>query len=349
MGKETIGIIGGGLCGLTLAYKLKQKGVSVKLLEANSRFGGRIFTKEIEGAKVELGATWLWRHNKALIELSKELGVHFFEQQMKGNALFEAMSANEPQRFQLPSNQEINYRVDGGTSQIIEKLRCKLHKEDYYLNAKVIEVIKKGERVKLVTSIGELYVDKIVSTVPPQLLVNSIQFTPVLPSEIMTLGNTTHTWMKDSIKCAVVFKSPFWVEQGLSGVGFSHVGPFMELYDHTNVERTSFALMGFLNGGLSEETKAFRKEKVLKQLEKFFGADVFREFVSYEEKVWNEEPLVVYPNSKFLSPHENNGNPIYQETLWGGQLYIAGTETASAYAGYMEGAVIRALEIVDSL
>ncbi len=342
---KTVGIIGGGLCGLTLAHKLKQKGISIKLLEANSRFGGRVFTKVVDKTNVELGATWLWKYNRNLIELAEELDIKFFEQQMDGDALFEAMSANEPQRFQLPPNQEVSYRVAGGTSGYIDRLVKKLSKEEYYLNTKVVGITEEREKVKLTTEKGELYVDQVVSTIPPQLLVNSVSFSPALPSEIMELGDATHTWMQDSIKCAVVFKNPFWKAQGLSGVGFSHVGPFTELYDHTDVEGKTFALMGFLNGGLAQESEATRKEKVLKQLVKFFGDEVLTELVSYEEKVWNQEKLTLFPNNKFLSPHQNNSHPLYQDSLYNGKFYIAGTETASDYAGYMEGAVIRAIEL----
>jgi len=35
-------IIGGGLSGLVVAYRLTQQGIGYKLFEANSRFGGRI-------------------------------------------------------------------------------------------------------------------------------------------------------------------------------------------------------------------------------------------------------------------------------------------------------------------
>ncbi len=349
MQDKTIGIIGGGLCGLTLAYKLKLKGVSVKLIEANSRLGGRIFTKDIEGTKVELGATWLWDYNTSLIELAEELGIQFFPQEMKGDALFESMSAHNPQRFQLPPNQQISYRVVNGTSQFIEKLTNQLAAEEIALNTQIRSVKEEGNKLVLNSSDKEFVVDQLISTIPPQLLVNSVEFSPSLPSEIVRLGNTTHTWMQDSIKCAVTFTSAFWKQQGLSGVGFSHVGPFMELYDHSNKANTTFALMGFLNGGLAQESFEKRKEKVLGQLIKFFGDEVKDEFISYEEKVWGQEPLTLFPSNRFLSAHQNNGHSMYQEPLFNGKFIIGGTETASSYAGYMEGAVHRALEIAKEL
>lgn len=348
MKERVIGIIGGGICGLTLAYKLKQKGFGVKVFEANTRLGGRIYTKTVEGTKVELGATWLWKHNTHLLELANELKIDLFPQQMEGKALFEAMSANMPQRFQLPENQEISYRVNGGTAQFIEKLSQTLSADDIFLNTPVKGIAKESEKIKLLMNQGEFYVDQLITTIPPQLLVNSVSFFPELPKQFMDLAKQTHTWMQDSIKCAVTFKRPFWKEEGLSGVAFSHVGPFTELYDHSSFDGKTNALMGFLNGSLVNETFEVRKEKVLQQLVRLFGEEA-NDYVSYDEKLWNQDPLTVFSNASFLSPHQNNGHPLYQTTFWDGALYIGGTETASAYAGYMEGAVVRALEIVDQI
>jgi len=49
-------IIGGGLAGLTTAYRLTQQGVDVTLYEAKNRLGGRVFTVTINGHSAELGA-----------------------------------------------------------------------------------------------------------------------------------------------------------------------------------------------------------------------------------------------------------------------------------------------------
>lgn len=35
----------------------------------------------------------------------------------------------------------------------------------------------------------------------------------------------------------------------------------------------------------------------------------------------------------------NNGNLVYRQSYWGGRLFIAGSETAAAHPGYMDGAV----------
>jgi protoporphyrinogen oxidase len=59
MQRQSIGIIGGGLSGLTAAFELyRQLGSNVKItiIEKESYLGGRIFSKEFQGCPIELGA-----------------------------------------------------------------------------------------------------------------------------------------------------------------------------------------------------------------------------------------------------------------------------------------------------
>jgi monoamine oxidase len=76
MNKKII-ILGGGLSGIYLGYQLKKTGFSIKILEANNRIGGRIYTKNSKNTKVELGATWLWNYNKELLKLCKRIAYSF--------------------------------------------------------------------------------------------------------------------------------------------------------------------------------------------------------------------------------------------------------------------------------
>ena len=76
--KKKILILGAGLSGIYLGHKLKKAGFSIKILEASNSIGGRIYTKKSLHTKVELGATWLWKYNEALLKLCKELHISLF-------------------------------------------------------------------------------------------------------------------------------------------------------------------------------------------------------------------------------------------------------------------------------
>lgn len=346
--KKKILIIGGGISGIYLGYLLKKDGFTIKILEANDRIGGRIYTKKVQNTKVELGAAWLWRYNPELLKLCEDLEISLFEQNMKGDALFEATSSNSPERFQIPKNQEISYRIVGGTKTILERLTKDFSENELELNQKVIKIDADKNIITVFTENSNFSADLVISTVPPQLLVNKVQFNPKIDENLFQIANNTHIWMKDSIKFAVVYKTPFWKEKELSGAGFSNVGPFTEMYEHSDFENNHFALMGFLNGGLSHETKELREEKILKQLFKFFGEEG-KDYLSYEEKVWSKETFLSFENGEFLSPHFNNGHSIYQQDFLNNKLIIAGSETSPSYSGYMEGAIYRGDQISEQL
>jgi len=52
-------VIGAGMAGLAAARQLQQDGLSVRILEARNRIGGRIFTDRSLGIPVDMGASWI--------------------------------------------------------------------------------------------------------------------------------------------------------------------------------------------------------------------------------------------------------------------------------------------------
>lgn len=74
-------IVGGGLTGLTAAYTAVQEakasgiGVSVTVVEKDSRWGGKIFTQREDGLVMEFGADAILRRKPWAIELCHALGI----------------------------------------------------------------------------------------------------------------------------------------------------------------------------------------------------------------------------------------------------------------------------------
>lgn len=52
-------VVGGGFAGVTAARECSKLGLKTLLLEARNRLGGRTFTREFAGHRVELGGTWI--------------------------------------------------------------------------------------------------------------------------------------------------------------------------------------------------------------------------------------------------------------------------------------------------
>lgn len=333
-------LIGAGLTGLTTAYFLHQAGHKSLILEARSRPGGRILTsRSNDGTPLELGATWLGTKHDQLVRLLRELGLRTFEQVTGGRAIYEAISTSPAQVVQLPHNDQPSYRIAGGSDALIDALVKALPAGTIRYGEVVSSIINKTEGVEVRTNKETYLAKNVVSTLPPNLLVDTITVTPELPADLVGLARQTQTWMGESIKVGLRYAQPFWRENDQpGGTIFSNVGPVTEMYDHTNVGNDGYALKGFLNGTYFSLSRAERRQMVITQLEKYYGK-VVHKYLAYEEAVWRNEPFTYAANDGHVLPHQNNGHPAFREPLWGGKLLMAGSETAAQYPGYMDGAV----------
>lgn len=81
-------IVGAGVAGLTAANDLKKAGLSVAVLEARDRAGGRLWTDVIDGAMLEIGGQWVSPDQDALIETVAELGLETFSRYREGDSVY---------------------------------------------------------------------------------------------------------------------------------------------------------------------------------------------------------------------------------------------------------------------
>lgn len=91
-------IVGAGAAGLTAANDLKKAGLSVAVLEARDRVGGRLWTDVIDGAMLEIGGQWVSPDQDALIETIAELGLETFSRYREGDSVY-INEAGELTRF----------------------------------------------------------------------------------------------------------------------------------------------------------------------------------------------------------------------------------------------------------
>ena len=340
-------IIGGGLSGLLTAYLLEKEGLSCQLLEARNRLGGRIHTFRSEDAPpIEMGATWLGKKHHHLITLLHDLDIDISQQYMGTKGYYEPMSVTPPQLVDLPPNEEPSYRISGGTDRVIQVLANHLSQDQIHVEQAVTAISKREDTLEVETGAKLFKADYVISTLPPKLLIDHIDWSPSLPEELVDIASQTHSWMAESIKVALTFEEPFWRQPDSSGTIFSNVGPVSEMYDHSHNSR--YALKGFMDNAYHSVSREERKELVLKQLRRFYGPKV-DSYQCYRELVWEKEAFTYSSYDQPIVPHQHNGHSIFQKSFWDEQLFIGGSETATEFPGYMDGAVESAQRTVQQL
>jgi putrescine oxidase len=81
-------IVGAGPAGLTAARELKKAGLSVAVLEARDRVGGRTWTDTIDGAMLEIGGQWVSPDQTELLALLDELGLKTYSRYREGESVY---------------------------------------------------------------------------------------------------------------------------------------------------------------------------------------------------------------------------------------------------------------------
>lgn len=337
-------IIGAGLSGLCTAYFLKDLDITIHIVEARKRVGGRIHTLGYETDQpVEMGATWLGSKHRHLRELIQELEISTFEQLIGTKAIYEPISTSPPYHVDLPANGDPSFRISGGTEKIIRKLADQIDNHcEIHMNTTIQSMKDEGDHLHLQATNGKSFSAKhVVSTLPPNLMYKSFKESIDHYPELIDTLRSTHTWMGDSIKVSLTYRDPFWRKGGSTGTIFSNVGPIPEMYDHSNFEENHFALMGFLNGSYYGISKEERLELILNQLTKYYGKQA-AQYIDYHETVWRNEEYTFQEYDSYVVPHQNNGHKAFHSAYMSGRLLISGTETAAFHPGYMEGAVYSA-------
>ncbi|MFJ6077368.1 flavin monoamine oxidase family protein [Pseudarthrobacter sp. NPDC092419] len=81
-------VVGAGPSGLTAARELRRAGLTVAVLEARDRVGGRTWTDTVDGAVLEIGGQWVSPDQTALLELLDELGLETYPRYRRGESIY---------------------------------------------------------------------------------------------------------------------------------------------------------------------------------------------------------------------------------------------------------------------
>ena len=97
-------VVGGGISGLTAAYRLvRHSNLSVRVLEANDRVGGRTVNLPLPGGKItEGGGQWTGPGQDRVQALARELGIGMFDTYVTGESVYVYRGNRQPHTGTLP-------------------------------------------------------------------------------------------------------------------------------------------------------------------------------------------------------------------------------------------------------
>jgi monoamine oxidase len=258
------------------------------------------------------------------------------------NAAYTAAAGNEQNKgnFALlvatPDGAQESRFVGG--SQRVPILVAKRLGKQVVLKAPVHRIHQHGDRVTVHAKGIDVEAREVIVAVPPALAAR-IDFTPRLPApHLKLLKNITPGRL---IKWEAVYDRPFWRDAGLSGQAVSEVGPANTTFDNTPPSGSPGILFGFVGGDQARRfaklSRAKRREAVLGNFVTYFGDEARDPKSSFEmdwtQEAWTRGCPVGHSGRGILARF----GPQLRKPF--GHVHWAGTETATYWSGYMDGAV----------
>jgi monoamine oxidase len=378
-------VVGAGLSGLVCARRLVERGVSVTVVEARDRVGGRLHSVPFAGGVIDLGGHIMTATQYRLAALAEELGVESAIASREGKPRYprgglwaalatwravrridrlrarqvddvgsrhldaavqpattdaatlatylEARIRHPVARERIAMHAALTLAADPGDIDFVAYLDRLARtggfapdgtelpgggRERYFPSGaqQLATKLADGLHVQLSTkprSLEELDAKRIVLAIPP-----------VAMRDFVASDFIANTHVGSVVKVFVAFDQPYWRDAGWSG----------EIYRPAGTVRATFAtgpvitvfVVGRDAARWGARDPAERRADVLATIAGEFGP---REPVDYREMDWTGEGGCVASTRPFV--------PVSREPH--GRVHLAGTETASVWPGYMEGAI----------
>ncbi|GAB5554474.1 MAG: hypothetical protein Sapg2KO_40650 [Saprospiraceae bacterium] len=313
-------IIGAGVGGLSAGYLLNQKGIDFEILEATAQHGGRIrINTDFADFPIPLGAEWietdLGIFDKIVNDSSVSVNVQTFEdapdQKFLNSSWF-----NFFEEYVVPSiSSKISYNT------IVQAI-------DY-----------SGDKVMISSQNGERLADKVIVSVPLQILKNeAISFTPNLPENKINAINDAEIW--EGFKAFFEFSTAFYGENGHE---FS-VSPKTDgqklYYDATFGQNSSKNILGLFVVGKPAQDYISRtgddlKNFILAELDGIFANQATPNYINHITQNWNKEPFI---QSGYLTDYadwkmvRDLGESVNNSVYFAGGAYTNGDDWVSVHA-----------------
>jgi monoamine oxidase len=230
----------------------------------------------------------------------------------------------------------LDAKFKGGMQQIAQRMGDELGGQ-LMLGTPVEKIVQDSDGTRVITPKGEFTARFVIVAVPPGPAAR-IQYEPHLPASRDALQQRMP--MGAIIKIIVSYAAPFWRELGYSGQIATSDDTLGIVMDDAR-ETGPATLLCFIEGAhavqYSARGKDERKKAVIASLVKFFGANA-ADVIAYEDNDWLIEPYIHgYVGHMPPGTMTRFGHALREPC---GRIHWASTETATQWAGYIEGGLL---------
>ena len=229
-------------------------------------------------------------------------------------------------------------RIEGG-SQVISQRMSESLGDRVLLNRPVVRIEDRApERVRVVTPFETFRAERVIVAMSPADTTR-IDFSPALPEPRSALATG---WARlprlPLVKAAMLYEKPFWRADGLNGAMQSDRSPIQLVFDNSPEDGSMGVLSCFLSVVECPQLadRAAREAGLKEELARYFGSKAL-EASGYVEKDWSTDPWSTGCITPLTPGLLTTGGEHLRRPS--GRIHWAGTESAKAWCGYMDGAI----------
>jgi monoamine oxidase len=228
-------------------------------------------------------------------------------------------------------------RVRGGSQRIALELARRLGRR-VVLDSPVRRIAAHRGGVRLHSDRLDVEAERVIVAMAPAMTAK-IDFGSALSADREQLVQRFP--MGSVIKCQAIYPRPFWRRDGLSGQAVGDLHPVGVTYDNSPPDGRPGVLLGFIEGEQARiwgrRSRRERRAAVLRAFAAYFGDAALhpRDYVEHDwsHEAWSRGCYEGYTAPGVLLDY----GPALRAPA--GRIHWAGTETATWWAGYMDGAV----------
>lgn len=235
----------------------------------------------------------------------------------------------------------------GGAWQIAQRMAERLAR-DIVLEAPVLAVEQDDDGVTVIARGERHHARHLIMAVPP-LLASRIHFNAALPSKRNALNERMP--MGSVIKIHIAYERPFWRQRGLNGAVVSTDRHFNVVFDQSLSDDGLGVLVGFIDADHAIAVSALgdeaRRQLVVNDLVHYFGPEAAQPLAIVEQdwtrETWSRGCYVAHTAPGVMTSFGD----IIREPC--GRIHWAGTETATEWTGYLDGALQSGLRAAEEV